>query len=82
MQGRFPRNSRQRSNGPRSGSGFHSARAPAQRGGASGVAGAKRQYERYLALAQAALLSGDTIEAQNCYQHAEHFFRVLSGQQT
>jgi hypothetical protein len=82
MQGRFHRNSRQRSNSPRSGSGFHSARDPVQRGGTNGVAGAKRQYERYLALAQAALLSGDTIEAQNCYQHAEHFFRVMTGQQT
>jgi len=46
------------------------------------VAGAKRQYERYLALAQAALVSGDAIEAQNFYQHAEHFYRVMTGEQT
>ena len=46
------------------------------------MAAAKRQYERYLALAQAALVRGDAIEAQNFYQHAEHFFRVINGQET
>jgi hypothetical protein len=52
-----------------------------QRGrGDNGAAWAKRQYERYLALAQAALLSGDAIEAQNFYQHAEHYFRTMRGQ--
>jgi len=45
------------------------------------LANARRQYERYLALAQAAVLSGDTVEAQNYYQHAEHFFRVMRGQE-
>jgi hypothetical protein len=38
---------------------------------------AHRNYERYLALAREATLSGDTIEAENCYQHAEHYFRVM-----
>jgi Domain of unknown function (DUF4167) len=52
------------------------------RGGAGNVlANARRQYERYLALAQAAVLSGDAVEAQNYYQHAEHFFRVMRGQE-
>lgn len=37
---------------------------------------AHRNYERYLALAREATLNGDIIEAENCYQHAEHYFRV------
>jgi hypothetical protein len=38
---------------------------------------AQRNYERYLALAREAALNGDTVEAENCYQHAEHYFRVM-----
>ena len=43
-----------------------------------GPQNAQRNYERYLALAQAAALSGDTIGAENFYQHAEHYFRSMS----
>lgn len=39
---------------------------------------AQRNYERYLALAQAQARSGDTIGAENYYQHAEHYFRSMS----
>jgi len=39
---------------------------------------AHRNYERYLALAREAALSGDTVEMENCYQHAEHYFRVIN----
>ena len=38
---------------------------------------AHRNYERYLALARDAMVSGDRIEAENFYQHAEHYFRVM-----
>jgi Domain of unknown function (DUF4167) len=38
----------------------------------------QRSYERYLALARAQALSGDTIAAENYYQHAEHYFRSMS----
>jgi hypothetical protein len=38
---------------------------------------AQRNYDRYIVLAREATLSGDTIEAENCYQHAEHYFRVM-----
>jgi hypothetical protein len=34
-------------------------------------------YARYIALAKEAASRGDTIEAENCYQHAEHFFRTM-----
>jgi hypothetical protein len=35
------------------------------------------KHARYLMLAREAILAGDTIEAENCYQHAEHYFRVM-----
>ena len=38
---------------------------------------AQRNYERYLALAREAAFKGDTVEIENCYQHAEHYFRVM-----
>ncbi len=38
----------------------------------------QRSYERYLALARAQALSGDTVGAENYYQHAEHYFRSMS----
>jgi Domain of unknown function (DUF4167) len=81
MRDSFQRSARQRSSNRRSGSGFHSSSVSVQRGrGDNGAAWAKRQYERYLALAQAALLSGDAIEVQNFYQHAEHYYRTMRGQ--
>jgi hypothetical protein len=39
---------------------------------------AQRNYERYLALAQAEAQSGNSIGAENYYQHAEHFFRSMA----
>ena len=39
---------------------------------------AQRNYERYLALAQAQAQAGDRIGAENYYQHAEHYFRSMS----
>ena len=39
---------------------------------------ARRNYDRYLALAQAELQSGDRVAAENYYQHAEHYFRLMS----
>jgi hypothetical protein len=39
---------------------------------------AQRSYERYLALAQEEARSGNIVGAENYYQHAEHFFRVMS----
>jgi hypothetical protein len=42
---------------------------------------ALRDHERYLTLAREAALAGDTIEAENCYQHAEHYFRVMNNRE-
>jgi hypothetical protein len=41
------------------------------------VAAAERNYEWYLARAREASLKGDSIEAEDCYQHAEHYLRVM-----
>ena len=38
---------------------------------------AGRNYVRYIALAKEAASRGDTIEAENCHQHAEHYFRTM-----
>ena len=38
---------------------------------------AHRSHERYLALAREATMNGEVIEAENFYQHAEHYFRVM-----
>jgi hypothetical protein len=39
---------------------------------------AQRSYERYMALAQAELVAGDIVAAENYFQHAEHYFRSMS----
>ena len=41
---------------------------------------ARQRYEQYLVRAREAQLSGDVVEMENCYQHAEHYFRVLRGE--
>jgi hypothetical protein len=43
-----------------------------------GSQNAQRNYERYLALARAEAQIGNTVAAENYYQHAEHYFRLMS----
>jgi hypothetical protein len=43
-----------------------------------GSQNAQRNYERYIALAQAEARAGNSIAAENYYQHAEHYFRSMS----
>ncbi len=50
------------------------------RPGPRGSHNARRNYERYLALAQAEVQAGDKIAAENYYQHAEHYFRSMSSE--
>ncbi|WP_183249262.1 DUF4167 domain-containing protein [Bradyrhizobium sp. cir1] len=38
---------------------------------------AQRHYERYLELARAEALRGDTVAAENYLQHAEHYLRSM-----
>jgi hypothetical protein len=35
-------------------------------------------FERYVALAREAAAAGDRITAENLYQHAEHYFRIMN----
>jgi Domain of unknown function (DUF4167) len=35
-------------------------------------------FERYVGLAREAAAGGDRIAAENLYQHAEHYFRVMN----
>jgi hypothetical protein len=44
---------------------------------ARGSHNAQRNYERYVALAQAEARAGNTIGAENYYQHAEHYLRSM-----
>src|SRR5260370_926060 len=37
-------------------------------------------FERYVALAREAQAGGDRVAAENFYQHAEHYFRVMNAQ--
>jgi hypothetical protein len=39
---------------------------------------ARKNYEQYLALARAEAQVGNTVGAENYYQHAEHYLRSLS----
>src|SRR5436190_15619669 len=41
---------------------------------------ARNNYERYTAMAKDAARRGDVVEAENLYQHAEHYFRVMREQ--
>jgi hypothetical protein len=43
-----------------------------------GFQNAQRSYERYMALAQAEVLGGDIVAAENYFQHAEHYLRSMS----
>jgi hypothetical protein len=44
----------------------------------NGYHNAQRDYERYLALARAEALIGNTVGAENYYQHAEHYYRSMA----
>ena len=36
-------------------------------------------FDKYIALARDATVSGDRISAENLLQHAEHYFRIFNG---
>ena len=44
----------------------------------SGSHNPQRNYERYLALARAEALAGNTVGAENYYEYAEHHYRLMS----
>jgi hypothetical protein len=51
---------------------------PSARPQSNGSQNAQRSYERYIALAQEEARSGNVVGAENYFQHAEHYFRLMS----
>jgi hypothetical protein len=49
------------------------------RGGTNSPANWQHQLDHYLARARAFAEAGDNVEAENCYQHADHYFRMIRG---
>jgi hypothetical protein len=47
------------------------------RSGSGHSQNAQKEYERYLALARAETQIGNTVAAENYYQHAEHYLRSM-----
>ncbi len=69
---RIPQSNRTGKQAPRS--------ARPRNGGRSvAIASDPKTYERYLARAREAAQRGDLIEAENLYQHAEHYLRQMRG---
>jgi uncharacterized protein DUF4167 len=77
MQDGIRRSSRPQQDRRRSGSNSDRFNTASRRNPGNDLANAKRSFERYTALARAAALAGDSVEMENCYQHAEHYFRVM-----
>lgn len=79
-QGLNPRRSRGRGNPrgrhPNTGNRNHQLDSNGPEGRIRGSAA--QILERYLALARDAQSSGDTVAAENLFQHAEHYFRLLN----
>ena len=44
------------------------------------AANARNNYERFTTMAKNAARRGDVIEAENFYQHAEHYLRLMREQ--
>src|SRR6188472_3870573 len=42
---------------------------------------AQHVAEKYSQLARDALSSGDPVSAENCFQHAEHYYRIIAAAQ-
>ena len=74
-QGNGPRRSRGRGNGKRQGRGGQiDSHGPDIR-----IRGSAQQVcNKYLALARDATSTGDRISAENLFQHAEHYFRIMA----
>lgn len=71
-----------RNNKPRKRNGASRSATPpgnGSRGPRPGGGGNPQQsFDRYVALARSAATSGDRVEAENYYQHAEHYFRLMN----
>lgn len=83
MQNGSLRNMKTRRHGLDAGSSSNRSNTPERKlsnSAAARLADAKKNYERYTALARAAASTGDAIQIENYYQHAEHYFRLMREQ--
>jgi len=83
MQNGSRRNMKTRRHGPDAGPSPDCSNTPEWKPSSSAaarLADAKKNYERYTALARAGASTGDAIQIENYYQHAEHYFRVMREQ--
>jgi hypothetical protein len=69
-------NTNQRKRGNQKAQARHGRRGPSR---PNTRANWQRQLDHYLLRARAASEAGDRIEAENFYQHAEHYFRLIKG---
>lgn len=83
--GRYPKRSNGGSNGggrrPSSGSNSGGRRSPGQHsnnGGSINVSGVTATRNKYLDMAKEALSHGNRVEAENYFQHAEHYSKLLN----
>ena len=81
MHSRRGSHSRQDHRVDRSGSG-RSTGPSSRTSPGDGIANAKKNYERYMTLARAAALTGDSVEVENYFQHAEHHFRLMKARES
>ncbi|GAK46529.1 conserved protein [Tepidicaulis marinus] len=44
------------------------------------MAGWKKRFDHYTALAKEYGISNDRVAQENSYQHAEHYFRLMNAQ--
>lgn len=58
------------------------ASSDGRRGSSEATGKPRQRFERYTALAREATAAGDAINAENYYQHAEHYFRLTNKKAT
>ncbi len=83
MQNGSRRNMKTHRQGPNTGPSAERSNTPERQPSSSAaarLADAKKNYERYMALARAGASTGDAIQIENYYQHAEHYLRVMREQ--
>ncbi|MGB8277716.1 MAG: DUF4167 domain-containing protein [Methylovirgula sp.] len=83
MQNGSQRNMKSRRHGPDAGPSSNRSSTPERKPSSSAaarLADAKKNYERYMALARASASTGDAIQIENYYQHAEHYLRAMREQ--
>ncbi len=75
--GRTPVSQNRKGRGPSPGRRYP-ASSDGRLGGSEATGNPRQRFERYTALAREAAAAGDAIEAENYYQHAEHYFRLAN----